>query len=331
MYCLLEKGIAAGDISVVASYHPGDESINYTSPYAGGNFSIITDDSREALARDQFTYTNLTKLQTKLGGPSQCGLDRYMSYDYGDSPLSETKVASLMKYGDEVKLIEKSDLPEGATFGIKYRSWNFNCPFFLKSLYNYLSKLGVKFNRKKLSNIEEAYEDDTECVFNCTGIGARSLGGVSDKNVFPTRGQVVIVKAPHIRENVLRWGKGYATYVIKRPYSHDHLVLGGFMQKNDWTADTFGSQTENILERTTKLFPKIIEENIHGNSLKDLEIVKVSAGLRPSREGGPRIEAESFKNGKLLIHNYGASGYGYQSGLGMAHEAVSLIEARSKL
>ena len=331
MYCLLEKGIAAGDISVLASYLPGDESINYTSPYAGGNFSIAINDSPEGLARDRFTYTNLAKLQTKLGGPSQCGLDRYMSYDYGETNLSEAKVESLMKYGDEVKLIKKSDLPEGTIFGIQYRSWNFNCPFFLKSLYNYLSQLGVKFIRKKLSNIEEAYDYDTEYVFNCTGIGARSLGGINDEKVFPTRGQVVIVKSPHICENVLRWGEGYATYVIKRPYSHDHLVLGGFMQKNDWTADTFSSQTEDILERTTKLFPKILQENPHGNTLKDLEIVKVSAGLRPSREGGPRIEAESLKNGKILIHNYGSSGYGYQSGLGMAHEAVSLIGSRSKL
>ncbi|KGK35098.1 hypothetical protein JL09_g5752, partial [Pichia kudriavzevii] len=82
--------------------------------------------------------------------------------------------------------------------------------------------------------------------------------------------------------------------------------------------------TEDILRRTTELFPEILD--------RPLEIIRVAAGLRPSRHGGVRIEVENVEE-KLLVHNYGASGYGYQAGLGMAQKAVSLYlkSKRAKL
>ena len=51
------------------------------------------------------------------------------------------------------------------------------------------------------------------------------------------------------------------------------------------------------------------------------------SGLRPSREGGARVERETLSNGRLVIHNYGAGGTGFQAGYGMATEAVNLANA----
>ena len=51
------------------------------------------------------------------------------------------------------------------------------------------------------------------------------------KNVYPGRGQVVVIKAPHIMENVLSWGDREPTYIIKRPYSNDQLILGVIFKK----------------------------------------------------------------------------------------------------
>lgn len=53
------------------------------------------------------------------------------------------------------------------------------------------------------------------------------------------------------------------------------------------------------------------------------------AGLRPSREGGARIEREEVVidgKTKVLVHNYGAGGTGYQAGYGMALEAVGTVD-----
>ena len=54
------------------------------------------------------------------------------------------------------------------------------------------------------------------------------------------------------------------------------------------------------------------------------ELLAVASGLRPSREGGARVEAEILEAGKLLVHNYGAGGTGFQAGMGMATDAVDL-------
>ncbi|ABN68145.2 D-aspartate oxidase [Scheffersomyces stipitis CBS 6054] len=327
-YNLLLRGVSPREITIVAEHLPGDESINYTSPYAGGNFSCITDDDPKTLFYDKHTYTNLSRLQKELGG-APCGLDRYISTEYWDTKPSKEKIESLASYLQEYEIIDQMNLPMGVAYGIKFRSWNFNCPKFLLNFQKYLQEKGIRFIKRKLTHITQAYlTSSTKTVFNCTGIGAHKLGGVNDTNVYPTRGQVVVIKAPHIVENVMRWGEDYATYIIKRPYSKDQLILGGYMQKDNWTADTYKHETEDILKRTTELFPKILADNPYGNDLKDLEILRVVSGLRPSRYGGVRIEKSLVEHNKYLVHNYGASGYGYQAGLGMGYEAVRLALAR---
>lgn len=76
-------------------------------------------------------------------------------------------------------------------------------------------------------------------IVNCTGIGALSLGGVADETVFPTRGQVVQLRAPWLREGFTRQiGKldggegGERTYVI--PRHNGEVIVGGTREINDW-------------------------------------------------------------------------------------------------
>lgn len=314
-YCLINEAcIPPNKITVIAKYLPGDQSTFYTSPWAGGNFSCISPNDPETLAYDKFTYTHLAEIQKKLGGPA-CGLDMKPSTEYWDEYPGDDKINSLKTYLKDFKVIPKSQLPAGVKFGISLTTYDFNCPFFLANFKKYFEAIGVTFVRKELTHISQAYKFDTKVVFNCTGLGAFSLSGVKDSKVYPTRGQVVVVKAPHIQENRMRWGADYATYIIPRPYSNNELVLGGFLQKDNWTGDTFEMETEDIIKRTTELFPEILD--------RPLEIIRVAAGLRPSRHGGPRIEVEHVED-KLLVHNYGASGYGYQAGFGMSHKAVTL-------
>lgn len=91
---------------------------------------------------------------------------------------------------------------------------------------------GVRVIRKKVSDITSAFlNKDTKVVFNCTGNAARTLHGVRDPKCYPTRGQILLAKAPHINQNVMRHGKDYETYVIPRPYSKGNVILGGYMQK----------------------------------------------------------------------------------------------------
>jgi len=45
---------------------------------------------------------------------------------------------------------------------------------------------------------------------------------------------------------------------------------------------------EEIMEKTVRLLPELA----HGKGVKGLDVVRHNVGLRPSREGGPRIENE---------------------------------------
>lgn len=62
---------------------------------------------------------------------------------------------------------------------------------------------------------------------------------------------------------------------------------------------------------------------------KDPEVLAAFAGLRPSREGGARIERDEISvagEKRTIVHNYGAGGTGFQAGYGMALDAVRSIE-----
>lgn len=313
-------GIDPKEIIIIAEFFPGDQSINYTSPWAGGCFSCITSDDEEVLKFDKETYVNLHLILEKIG--KGAGLEMRPTSEFFDTYPGNAKVESLKSYLIDYKELSIENLPKGVDFGISFLTWNFNCPIFLSNFLKYEQSLGVKIQRQKLAHVSQAYLPNTKAVFNCTGLGSRYLPGVQDSNVYPTRGQVVVLQAPHIQENKMRWGADYATYIIPRPDSHDELVLGGFLQKENWTADTFASETDDILKRTIELFPRIAAEPI--------KILRVSAGLRPSRHGGARIQVENVE-GKYLIHNYGASGYGYQAGFGMAKKAIELFAQESRI
>lgn len=55
-----------------------------------------------------------------------------------------------------------------------------------------------------------------------------------------------------------------------------------------------------------------------------LSIIRHGVGLRPVREGGPRVEREDVK-GVTVVHCYGHGGAGYQASWGSCFEAVRLV------
>jgi len=84
---------------------------------------------------------------------------------------------------------------------------------------------------------------------------------------------------------------------------------------------TYASETDSILTRTRALSPEMREQ--------EPEILAAFAGLRPSREGGARVDREEIVvdgRRRPLVHNYGAGGTGFQAGFGMALDSVALVD-----
>uniref|UniRef100_A0A060TIC4 ARAD1D37642p n=1 Tax=Blastobotrys adeninivorans TaxID=409370 RepID=A0A060TIC4_BLAAD len=321
-YILVKRNV--GPITIVAQHMPGDYSTFYTSPWAGANFSFASGDDPRNWEFDRKSYTYFDTLSQELG--PEAGIKKYPAYDlWHDFYPNPDKLAHLQQYVQDYRQVPKDQLPPNTVYGLKYTTYNLNTVRLLRSLKQYLEKRGVKFVQTKLGHIDQAFSyPHSDVVFNCTGIGARTLPGVEDQKVYPIRGQVVLVKTKHpVQSNYsLDHKDDTVTYIIPRAGPEGHTILGGYYQPNNWCGDTFKHMTESIIERTAQLCPEI--------KRGEIEIVRECTGLRPGREGGVRIELEPRPKG-TLIHNYGAGGCGYQSGYGMALEAVDLVYSKAKL
>lgn len=133
----------------------------------------------------------------------------------------------------QFKVIPTNELPEGVLFGVSFTTVTVNAPKHIEYLYRLLrDDYGVQFIKKKLSSIQSAFSSrNTDVVFNCTGNASRFLSGVEDPKCYPTRGQIVLARAPQVQTNVMRHGRDYETYIIPRPWSNGNVILGGYMQK----------------------------------------------------------------------------------------------------
>ncbi|KAF9881540.1 FAD dependent oxidoreductase [Colletotrichum karsti] len=326
---LAQRGFGKS-ITVVAEYLPGDTAVTYTSPWAGCNFSAISGSDTNALKWDRLGYAHLCNLASEAERESF--VKRTPSVEMWDEVVPHEKIKSMSDYLEDFKIIPKHELPEGVKFAVSFTTLTVNAPAHLLYLYERLKNdFDVRFIRQKVKDIRSAFlKPSTKIVFNCTGNAARTFPGVEDKLCYPTRGQVVLVRAPKVRTNVMRHGEDYETYVIPRPGSNGNVILGGYMQKGNGDGATYAHETKSIMDRTHKISSELREQ--------DPEVLAVVAGLRPSREGGARVEGEEIDLGGkrgLIVHNYGAGGTGFQAGYGMALEAaqtagIALKELRNE-
>lgn len=80
------------------------------------------------------------------------------------------------------------------------------------------------------------------------------------------------------------------------------------------------------MKRAIEVRPELVGK---GQGIEGLDVIRHGVGLRPLRDGGPRIEAENM-NGLVVVHNYGHGGFGYQASYGCATAAVNLVNAALK-
>lgn len=107
-------------------------------------------------------------------------------------------------------------------------------------------------------------------------------------------------------------------------------VLGGSYQKGSWESQPDPNQALRIMRRAIRYCPGLVKP---GHGIEGLDVVRHCVGLRPFREGGPRVEREKKVwegwegVGEVrVVHNYGAGGGGYQASYGMAEDAARLVE-----
>jgi D-amino-acid oxidase len=160
----------------------------------------------------------------------------------------------------------------------------------------------VRFVRRAVDRLADAFAV-APVVVNATGLAARAL--VPDPAVRPARGQIVLVANPGIETSVRVVGSQTA-YV--HPRSRD-VVLGGTFELDDWRMDPDPATRDAILARCRALVPELASAPVVGERV----------GLRPVRDGGPRVEAVRAGGG-TIVHAYGHGGAGMTLSWGCADE-----------
>lgn len=288
-------------VTLLARHLPSDSitSTEWASPWAGAHWRPWSSNlDYELQAMEMETYREfqyLAQTAPESGIHQITAVDLFEGLEE-DAPWYQSQV-------DNPRVIEP---PEGIKYGLEYSGIVVDVPRYLVYLERLFRAKGGKIVQKKLKHISEAEGD---VVVNCTGLGSRWLGGVEDTQMYPIRGQTVLVRAPHCRKTITRIGTNEISYVI--PRGDGTVVLGGTKDRNSWDTQASSDTTQQILQRAQKLDP-------HG--LSNPEVLSSQAGLRPARHGGVRLEYQM-----PLIHCYGHAGYGFQTSYGYAKRILDYL------
>ena len=236
---------------------------------------------------------------------------------------------------DHRMLSTPADLRDGLfDRGCSFTSVCINVMVYLPWMVGRLRAAGVELRRQVFAHIADAaalFPGDAEAVVvvNCTGLGARTLGGVEDAQITPARGQVVVVR--NSLKGVMASTTGTDDAPDEGMYAMERAagggtVLGGCYQKGRWDPLPDLNMATRIMRRAVEVCPQLTD----GKGIEHLDVIRHAVGLRPVREGGTRVEREDMEKDDQkvrVVHSYGHGGYGYQCSYGCAQEVVQLVEA----
>jgi glycine/D-amino acid oxidase-like deaminating enzyme len=330
------------NVTIVARDMPEDlSSQGFASPWAGADWSPIQRDER--LNRwEKHTFA-------KFWSMIPTGLVNGVPYlIYSSSSVEDIeKATSWWREIPRDFRVLPSDYPFPADLisGVQFETFSVNPEVYLPWLKSKLESRGVRFLRRRVNSLDEAcgLAGERGVVINATGLGARSLFGVEDTKVYPVRGQTILVYSPNAKECITVAPAGTSekvlTYVIPRASTPGMVILGGTMEANNWDTSINISTANHILASTKEVTPALNDPatRIHAHNV----------GLRPAREGGPRVEAQFIvvpstdklvprlsdapadPKTYLIVHAYGFGSAGYQQSWGAAEEVFKLLKENS--
>ncbi|CAD0111126.1 unnamed protein product [Aureobasidium uvarum] len=330
-------------ITVAAKHMPGDYDIEYASPWAGANYLPVGKEGTPSQEYERNTWPELARLaeeHPEAGIHFQDTLVYRREKDKG--PVSEwfaeliREDAWFSKVVPNVgrDVLSKEELPKGMDGGTSFTSVCINTAIYLPWLVSQCLKNGVIFRRGVVKHIADATllhhsGKKADLVVNCTGLFSLFMEGVQDKNMYPARGQIVLVRNdPGYMATTSGTddGEDEAVYIMHRA-AGGGCILGGCLQADRWDSAVDPNLAIRIMKRAIALTPELVPE---GKGIEALDVIRHGVGLRPMRKGGIRTEKETIKgpdgNGVRVVHSIGHGGYGYQTSWGCAAAVVRLVD-----
>ena len=320
---LLEVGFK---VTIIAKHWPGDKSIEYCSPWAGAIWRTHASPDTDTSKWDLLSYNIGVKIvEEKPERAEEMGIQT--------CPITIFSDDEPPWYAGEMQdfaILKPTQIPANTSrHGYTFAAITINPLTYLDDLLCQVKAKHAHCVTAELSDLHSFLKDinsiaptiDPQApsvVINCTGLSAK--GFCNDQAMYPIRGQTLLARIhPPPKREILLWeGDGEVTYVVPRPGT-DMFLLGGTKTADACEAEPHAAISEGIKERCKMLLGTDVA----------FELVAEQVGLRPGRRGGPRVEIEEIiQEGKAwpIVHNYGHAGGGFQSSIGSARKALSLVE-----
>ncbi|KAI9460822.1 hypothetical protein HD554DRAFT_2206826 [Boletus coccyginus] len=323
------------NVAIIAETFPTDpRTIRYTSHWAGAHHvSQAFGDARQK-ALDKETFETMWQDSTPDGG-AVAGL--FFRHTHTEFRADGIDPSPWLDYMPNFRTVSEYDLIPGSTAGYTFTTFTLNTPAYMNWLLSRFLSLGGSTKRESLQHISQVLDDtrNPAAIIACPGIGARFLGGIEDKDVYPVRGQTTLLRAPWVKYGRTLSGAD-GSYIYMMPRCTGEVIVGGIKVANDWHPVPRAADRTYILTHVLALCPDLAPPCVRASrepTVADLEalIVDEGCGLRPARIGGIRLEVSSLEQGggeKVpVIYNYGHSGMGFQSSWGSASVVLALLES----
>lgn len=334
---LLKEGY---DVTVIGQYIPGDSNTLYTSPKAGANWSSFA--SNDDIVMQNFDKPGYYEFLRLAKEEPESGIHQvYTNFCLTEKQAPEYEVPWFQYLVQDFQKLNPEDylnkmdiakIGNGDKFvgGHRFATVTITTPRYLTYLYNQILKLGGSVRRTVISHIDEARklhhsQHEPDLIVNCTGLSSRTLGGVNDKNIYPVKGQIVVLSNTCTDQYII---EGISDGIVTNevfylfPREEGGCIVGGMympVDPNDTGSETDPELTKRILKRAEKYVPELLSNEKFKGNKPYLDVITEYVGYRPARKGGIRLEREGN-----IIHNYGAGGAGYQSSYGTAAGVVKL-------
>ncbi|PWY79222.1 FAD dependent oxidoreductase superfamily [Aspergillus heteromorphus CBS 117.55] len=303
-------------VILVAEFLPGDQDIRYASAWAGAAWHPAGGISPEWRYLQAITHRHLLRMAHEEPESGVCIVD---ALEYLEQPPSANSSVWGKAVASKWRDLLPSEYPPNFSCGWSYETLVTDPTHHMPYLGKKITALGGQFIQKRVDSLDQLYHlfPESSVFINASGHGSKTLIDVQDDQCFPERGQNVFYRTDNCRTMYFRNGREY-TYVIPRPMSGG-VVLGGVKQADDLSPDPDMAIAQDEIARAHRLAPEVVPESPADDALSYI------VGIRPSRKGGFRLDAEKLGS-RVVLSAYGFGGGGYAFSYGVADALVKMVE-----
>jgi D-amino-acid oxidase len=221
---------------------------NTTSNIAGaqwGPFSVFERGKTTAAFDDQFNRAARLawRMFQELPG-STYGIRWIENYSAGDTPNEAPLESPFYVHGVDLRPDEH---PFPARYVRRFTTMLIEPPIYLTAVLRDFLLAGGKVVVREFMSREELLGLEDSVVFNCTGLGAKSL--FADEELTPVKGQLTfLLPQPEIDYITLLDGP---LYMFPR---HDGILLGGTFERGNWSLEPDLDIEKRILDGHRRFF-----------------------------------------------------------------------------